>query len=372
MVTVMQSDKKVCFVISPIGSSGSDERSRADQVLKHIITPAASKYEYTVIRADTISQPGLITTDIIQYILDVPLVIADLTNHNPNVFYELAIRHAIRKPIIQIIASGQYIPFDISQSRTISFDLHSLDSVDECREAITKQIYAIEHNAQEYDNPISTAIDLQVLKRSENPQEKSTAEIMSLLQAIYSKISNPSPETMELHRLISGAEIIPSSVFKLLTKTPEEIDSMLQSSLPKTSRIDVLLWMEEKGLVTKIDQLHKQLSLKFPNCTFSFFTDPTYPDFTLIDSSDLIILIYANGKASFTGFNLITANGLLKYKTYLVRGVNDALNYSSLPASLEQILPDHTATIASDDPEKIFALVGRTITAALLALYSHG
>jgi len=52
-----------------------------------------------VIRADKISEPGIITTQIIGHIVDAELVIADLTDKNPNVFYELAIRHAIRNPI---------------------------------------------------------------------------------------------------------------------------------------------------------------------------------------------------------------------------------------------------------------------------------
>jgi hypothetical protein len=89
-------DTKVCFVIAPIGTEGSDVRVRSDQVLKHIITPAARECGYEPIRADQISEPGLITSQVIQHIVQDPLVIADLTGRNPNVFYELAVRHAIK------------------------------------------------------------------------------------------------------------------------------------------------------------------------------------------------------------------------------------------------------------------------------------
>src|SRR3989338_8854008 len=80
-------EKKICFVISPIGEDDSDTRKRSDQVLKHIITGAVEQLGYEVIRADKISEPGIITHQILQHIVDAPLVIADLTERNPNVFY---------------------------------------------------------------------------------------------------------------------------------------------------------------------------------------------------------------------------------------------------------------------------------------------
>jgi hypothetical protein len=42
-----------------------------------------------------------------------PLAIADLSDPNPNVFYELAIRQAIGKPLVQIIQKDEKIPFDV-------------------------------------------------------------------------------------------------------------------------------------------------------------------------------------------------------------------------------------------------------------------
>jgi hypothetical protein len=76
----------------------------------HIIHPVAKECGYLAIRADEISEPGIITSQVIQHLLDDHLVIADLTGHNANVFYELAIRHAIRKPVLQLIQKGEQIP----------------------------------------------------------------------------------------------------------------------------------------------------------------------------------------------------------------------------------------------------------------------
>ena len=114
------SERKTCFVIAPIGEPDSETRKRSDQILKHVITPAAKECGYSPIRADKISEPGIITTQVIQHIVEDPLVIADLTGQNPNVFYELAIRHAIRKPLVQIIKDGEQIPFDVAATSSLS------------------------------------------------------------------------------------------------------------------------------------------------------------------------------------------------------------------------------------------------------------
>jgi hypothetical protein len=143
---------KKCFVITPIGSEGSETRQKSDDVLKYIIKPALEEIGYHVERADESSDSGSISKSIIQNILTNDLVIADLTGHNPNVFYELAIRHATGKPFIQIIEKGEKIPFDVFDIRTISYELN-LNGVEGAKISI-KQFA----NNLEYSNPISTPI----------------------------------------------------------------------------------------------------------------------------------------------------------------------------------------------------------------------
>jgi hypothetical protein len=183
-------DNKPCFVIAPIGKEGSDIRKRSDQVLQHIITPAAKECGYEPIRADQISEPGIITSQIIERLMNDELVIADLTGHNPNVFYELAVRHAVRKPVVQMISMGETIPFDIAASRTIQVDHHDLDSVANAKTEMVKQIRAVERNPGEVDTPLSTAIQIQALRTSDNPLEKSSAEIIEMLQDMRSMMSD--------------------------------------------------------------------------------------------------------------------------------------------------------------------------------------
>lgn len=181
-------NSKTCFVIAPIGKEETETRRRSDQVLSHIVEPVAGECGYATVRADHISEPGIITSQVIEHLVDDELVVADLTDHNPNVFYELAVRHAVRKPIIQIIQEGQVIPFDVAQSRTIHLNHRDLDSVGNCKQKLKEQIESIEENPENVDNPISVAVDLKSLRQSQNPLEKNAAETMSMLQEILSEV----------------------------------------------------------------------------------------------------------------------------------------------------------------------------------------
>jgi hypothetical protein len=176
--------KKVCFVISPIGEENTDVRRRSDQLLRHIITPAVRPLGYAVTRADDDPKPGIITTQIIQQLNDADLVIADLTDHNPNVFYELGVRHALQKPTIHLLQDGQKLPFDVGQYRTIFYRLDDFDHGDRCRSEIKAQLQEIEKDPSLIDTPFSTAIEIQSLRRSENPLMMSTADILEQVQSL--------------------------------------------------------------------------------------------------------------------------------------------------------------------------------------------
>lgn len=114
---------KTCFVISHIGESGSREERNANRTLVYFIKPVLKRAGYSVIRADKEQTPGLISLAIIQRLSDSDLVIADISENNPNVFYELAVRHSVNKPVIIIKKPHQRLPFDIKDNRAISIDM---------------------------------------------------------------------------------------------------------------------------------------------------------------------------------------------------------------------------------------------------------
>jgi hypothetical protein len=112
-----------CFVISPIGEEGSEVRQHADDVYEYIIEPAMKECGIEAIRSDHLDKPGLISEQMFRFIFEADLCIAVLTNHNPNVFYELAVAHSAQRPVIILIEKSQRLPFDVSGLRAIKYDL---------------------------------------------------------------------------------------------------------------------------------------------------------------------------------------------------------------------------------------------------------
>lgn len=148
-----------CFYIAPIGDEGSDLRKHSDLFLSHIVEPALEQFSLKVVRADQIGEPGIISRQIFEFIMRSRLVIVDLSFHNPNVFYELAVRHMLKKPVVQISRVADRVPFDINQMRTIVIDdtdIYSLiPRLELYKSEIATQVRKALENESISDNPIS-------------------------------------------------------------------------------------------------------------------------------------------------------------------------------------------------------------------------
>jgi hypothetical protein len=134
------------------------------------------------------SNPGQITRQIVEQLLNADLVVADLSEHNPNVFYELAIRHAAFKPVVQLIHTSFKIPFDVAHQRTIFYDHQDLDSVARVKEELSRQIKSVEKNPGDVDSPLSDALLLKALRQAEDPIARSNMEILSALEEMRHEI----------------------------------------------------------------------------------------------------------------------------------------------------------------------------------------
>lgn len=202
---------KTCFVISPIGATDSPQRKRADMVLKHIFKPALEPLRYLVIRADEISTPGSITLQILERVLESTIVIADLTDHNPNVFYELAVRHATQLPVIHVISSGQSIPFDVADLRTISMDL-DLDGAEKARSNIVAQVKEIEAGRLG-ETPVKLAGVLKHLTTGQSEDKLILLQILGALNEMRTEIrtiskSNTASQQQTARQIPSTAEYL--------------------------------------------------------------------------------------------------------------------------------------------------------------------
>lgn len=158
-------NKKTCFVVAPIGSEGTDIRRSTEGLLKAVLKPVLDRFDYEVVIAHEISTLGSITDQVVNNLLEAELVVADLTGLNPNVMYELAIRHCAALPVIVVANKNTKLPFDVVVERTIFYsdDMHG--GVDLARE-LEKIIIKIQESDAVADNPVSRA------KRAESVREK--------------------------------------------------------------------------------------------------------------------------------------------------------------------------------------------------------
>jgi nucleoside 2-deoxyribosyltransferase len=201
-------EKKKCFIITPIGDDDSPIRRHINGIIDAAISPVLSN-DYEIIVSHRLSSPGSINKQIINYIYESDLVIANLTTLNPNVMYELAFRHSIRKPVVTIMEkSDKKLPFDVTTERTI-FYINDSQGVLNLREALKAYVEEIEKtNIDKLDNPIFSALEgaikekniLGKIKTSDPIKSDAVEYILDRLTNIENKIDNKRYNNKSLKR----------------------------------------------------------------------------------------------------------------------------------------------------------------------------
>ena len=113
---------KKCLVISTVYEEGTRERNSFDDKLRYMIKPVLSELEYQMILADERYIVGMISAKTIKEIINADIMIADISDNNPNIFYEIAIRNSLNKPLIILKQPAQGQLFEINEERILSVD----------------------------------------------------------------------------------------------------------------------------------------------------------------------------------------------------------------------------------------------------------
>lgn len=137
------------FVIQPF--------SHATEAVYDLIASAAAKANTSVYRADSISADTSVKESIHRAIQESPLLIADVTDSNPNVMYEIGLAQAHKKSLILIAASSRAIPFNLAGFRVLIYDFFNVSDFVErlsrtIQQAIKKpDLYIVEFSSLEED-----------------------------------------------------------------------------------------------------------------------------------------------------------------------------------------------------------------------------
>ncbi|WP_417393594.1 hypothetical protein [Gimesia sp.] len=129
-----------CFVIMPFAR-------KFIQTYRDAIKPALETVNCTSVRADEVAQPGVITMQLFYHIARSHLCIADISEQNPNVMYELGVAHTLAKPTIILTSSPpDAVPFDVAHYRFIRYQLTALNGMDHLRAHLLQSLSSVLSN----------------------------------------------------------------------------------------------------------------------------------------------------------------------------------------------------------------------------------
>lgn len=113
---------KLCFVVMPFGDERADPEKHLlwTELYAHL-KQVVEDTGLSCVRADEVRRPGNIIRDIIRHLAGADIVIAEMTDRNPNVFYELGVRHALSSRTILLTQRTEDVPFDLRPYRHIVY-----------------------------------------------------------------------------------------------------------------------------------------------------------------------------------------------------------------------------------------------------------
>nr|QNO55213.1 hypothetical protein MHJDHPNH_00015 [Methanosarcinales archaeon ANME-1 ERB7] len=242
--------KKLCFVIMPFSATKRCTTEEWTAIFENLHKPAiiGSRLGYKCERSKI--RTGAFIKDILMQLNQADVVLADLTDMNPNVFYELGVRHTLRTRTILVSQTIDDVPSDLKQYGVITYNI-TPSGVTEYKNEISKILKDIRNNPDRPDNPVSDYLNLK--KIVTDPFEAKTTEkkIIALvsecsynLSVISSalEIADPNKRAITSARFRMGAlELLTSTYY--IYPTDDYIKSandLLFSLTMQNSRLDLL------------------------------------------------------------------------------------------------------------------------------------
>ena len=153
--------------------------------MEAVIKPVLEGLDCQVFVAHEIADSGSITRQVIEHLAYDQLVVANLTGLNPNVMYELAVRHSARLPVVSLALDGTSLPFDIHDERTI-FYTDDMRGAEELKPRL-KELAAAALEDVEPDNPVYRAKNYKLIRETA-PVGDRDALILERLDGMESRL----------------------------------------------------------------------------------------------------------------------------------------------------------------------------------------
>ena len=166
----MSNAKPKCFVIMPFGERADAEGKIVDfnEVYTCVIKPTIESLDIDCVRCDEIEESGRIHRKMFEHVYEDDVAVVDITQLNPNVFYELGIRHAlVAHTTVLIKQANTQTPFNVGGLNIIEYDYPNHISIEEAKRKIISQL----KNGLKNQRPDSPVQDVLRLKISRPPKD---------------------------------------------------------------------------------------------------------------------------------------------------------------------------------------------------------
>jgi hypothetical protein len=207
----METNKDV-FVIMPFSATATCNEEQWTEVYENVFKPAIEECGYSCERAK--SKTGSLMKSIIEKLRNSRIVLADITDRNANVFYELGVRHSLSKRTIILAQGKQQVPSNLLGYWSITYGT-TPRRVAEFRKEMSRLISEIEENPDKSDNPVSDYL----AQESISLYSQVNTENIKKLTALYTELGGNLITLTELRGVQSLEFFLSLDCLKLFLRT---------------------------------------------------------------------------------------------------------------------------------------------------------
>ena len=333
-----------------------------DSIYDGVIKSGLELAGLSVKRADDIQNQRNILQYVFDGIVNSDLIVADLTNSNPNVFYELAIAHAVRKPVILITQHMDEVPFDLKPYRLIEYDVH-FAKIGEAIERLTNEGKAFLAGELQFGNPFSDfSPEYSVHSRPQPAQESNSQTRSGDTRASGEKDQDDRGLVDHLIDVNEGY----NKIATLIEEVTGDLQGLTESLDAATNDIATISSNPNASSPVAVQRVLRRVAERI--AAFNQRLAEANPQYALIavgieDSLEIVIGFYAEGPEPRDSNIEEQVSVLRSFKTTAIDGRDSFITLANTMDSLPRIERRLTreATRGSEEIRTMAANIDRTI-----------
>lgn len=185
-IKAIDKDRPICFVVMPISDVDGYDTGHFGRVYDHLLKPAIVDAGFRPVRSDDTAKTDYIVVGVVQRVVNSEMVLCDYSARNPNVMYELGIRHAFNRPVALIRDTRTDKVFDIQGLRYTEYD--SSLRIDTVQKDTARISAAIRETANAQTDGFNSVVQLAGLKTAKVPAEQEVSPDTQLVLAAIASL----------------------------------------------------------------------------------------------------------------------------------------------------------------------------------------